>query len=57
MLKKSLLLFTALLSFQLAQAQLNGLIKKAENVVKGGGDLSQDEAGNGLKEALNAGIG
>ena len=56
MLKKSLLLFTALLSFQLAQAQLNGLIKKAENVVKGGGDLSQDEAGNGLKEALNTGI-
>lgn len=56
MLKKSLLLFTALLSFQLAQAQLNGLIKKAENVVKGGGDLSQDEAGNGLKEALNSGI-
>lgn len=57
MLKKSLLLFTALLSFQLAQAQLDGLIKKAEKVVKGGGDLSQDEAGNGLKEALNAGIG
>ena len=30
MLKKSLLLFTALLTFQLAQAQLGGLIKKAE---------------------------
>lgn len=56
MLKKSLLLFTALLTIQLAQAQLDGLIKKAEKVVKGGG-LSQEEAGNGLKEALNAGIG
>ena len=57
MLKKSLLLLTALLSFQLADAQLDGLLKKAEKVVKGGGDLSQQEAGNGLKEALNAGIG
>lgn len=57
MLKKSLLLLTALLSFQLADAQLDGLLKKAEKVVKGGGDLTQQEAGNGLKEALNAGIG
>lgn len=56
MLKKSLLLFAALLTVQLAQAQLNGILKKAENVVKGG-DLSQEEVGNGLKEALNAGIG
>jgi hypothetical protein len=56
MLKKSLLLLTALFSFQLAQAQLDGLVKKAEKAIKGGG-LSQEEAGNGLKEALNAGIG
>jgi hypothetical protein len=57
MLKKSLLLITALLTVQLAQAQLDGLIKKAEKAIKGGGDLTQDEAGSGLKEALNAGIG
>jgi len=57
MLKKSLLLFTALFAVQFAQAQLNGILKKAENVVKGGGDLTQEEVGNGLKEALNAGIG
>ena len=56
MLKKSLLLLAALLTFQLAQAQLDGLMKKAEKAIKGG-DLTQDEVGNGLKEALNAGIG
>ncbi len=56
MLKRSLLFFVALLSVQLAQAQLDGLVKKAEKAIKGGG-LSQEEAGNGLKEALNAGIG
>ncbi len=56
MLKKSLLLLTALLSLQLAHAQLDGLMKKAEKAIKGG-DLTQDEVGNGLKEALNAGIG
>lgn len=57
MLKKSLLLLAALFSFQLAQAQLDGLVKKAEKAIKGGGDLTQEEAGNGLKEALNNGIG
>lgn len=55
MLKKSLLLVIALLTFQLGNAQLDGLIKKTEKALKGGG-LSQEEAGNGLKEALNAGI-
>lgn len=56
MIKKSLLLLLALLSVQLAQAQLDGILKKAEKVLKGG-DITQEEAGNGLKEALNAGIG
>lgn len=56
MIKKSLLLLVALLSVQLAQAQLDGILKKAEKVLKGG-DITQEEAGNGLKEALNAGIG
>ncbi|MBX2890840.1 MAG: DUF4197 domain-containing protein [Saprospiraceae bacterium] len=55
MLKKSLLLVIALLTLQLGNAQLDGLIKKTEKALKGGG-LSQEEAGNGLKEALNAGI-
>jgi len=58
MIKKALLLSIALLSVQFAQAQLDGLIKKAEKAVGiNGGDLTQEEAGNGLKEALNAGIG
>jgi hypothetical protein len=48
-------MFTA----QLGHAQLNGLLKKAEKSVSDltGGKLSQDEAGNGLKEALNNGVG
>jgi hypothetical protein len=57
MLKKSLFLFIVLLSTQLAHAQLGGLIKKAEKAVGIKGGLSQEEAGSGLKEALNAGIG
>jgi hypothetical protein len=43
-----------------AQAQLGGILKKAEQKVnsalKTGGDLSQAEVGNGLKEALNIGL-
>ena len=59
--KKSILLFAALLMAQFAHAQLGGLLKKAEekvNAVKTGGvgSLSQDEVGNGLKEALNVGL-
>ena len=58
MIKKALLLTLALFTGQLAHAQLDGLLKKAEKAVGlKTGDLSQDEAGNGLKEALNAGIG
>ena len=40
-----------------AEAQLGGLINKAKNAVLGkSGDLSADEAGSGLKEALNVGV-
>lgn len=40
-----------------AEAQLGGLINKAKNTVLGkSGDLSADEAGSGLKEALNVGV-
>jgi hypothetical protein len=56
MTKKALVLFAALLLTQFAQAQLGGVLKKAKEVVSGGG-LSQEDAGNGLKEALNSGIG
>lgn len=58
--KKSILLFAALLSVQFAFAQFGNILKKAEekvnNTLKGGGSLSQDEVGNGLKEALNIGL-
>jgi hypothetical protein len=56
--KRSLVLFAALLLTQLvAHAQFGDVLKKAKDVVTGGGGLSQEEAGNGLKEALNAGVG
>jgi uncharacterized protein (DUF302 family) len=59
--KKAILFVAALMTAQLAQAQLGGLLKKAEdkvNAVKNGGvgALSQEEVGNGLKEALNIGL-
>lgn len=58
--KKSILLFAALLSVQFAFAQFGNILKKAEekvnNSLKGGGSLSQDEVGKGLKEALNIGL-
>ena len=59
MIKKALILFVALCVAQLSFAQLNGLVKKAKETANGvvSGDLSQDEVGNGLKEALNAGVG
>lgn len=59
MMKKALLLLTALFVAQVSFAQLNGLVKKAKGAVAGvaSGDLSQEEAGNGLKEALNQGVG
>ena len=42
----------------LSAQNLGGLLKKAENTLKGGDlNLSQEEVGNGLKEALNIGVG
>lgn len=56
MTKRSLFFFCfALLSTQFAFAQLGDVLKKAKDVVTDGG-LSQDEAGKGLKEALNLGV-
>jgi len=60
MIRKALLLFITLLVFQSANAQLDGLVKKAQKkvaTVAGGGNLTQDEIGAGLKEALNNGVG
>jgi hypothetical protein len=59
--KKAVMFVVALMMAQLAHAQLGGLLKKAEdkvNAVKNGGvgALSQEEVGNGLKEALNIGL-
>ena len=59
--KKSILVCVALFVAQFAHAQFGGLLKKAEekvNAVKNGGvgSLSQEEVGNGLKEALNVGL-
>jgi hypothetical protein len=56
MTKRTLILFAALLLSQFAQAQFGNVLKKAKDVVSGG-SLSQEDAGNGLKEALNAGVG
>ena len=59
MLKKSIILLVALLATQLAHAQFGDVLKKAKAVVNSAADggLTQEEVGNGLKEALNAGIG
>jgi len=60
MLKKSmLLLVVALLATQLAHAQLGNALKKAKETVSTvtDGGLTQDEIGNGLKEALESGVG
>ena len=54
---KKILLLSILITFTFGmQAQgLKGMLKKAKNTISNGG-LSQDEAGGGLKEALNIGI-
>ena len=61
MIKKILPLFVLLFAFTTADAQLGKFLKDAEKKVKevtdGGGGLSQDEVGKGLKEALNNGVG
>lgn len=55
MTKKILPLALLLLTFSFANAQLKGALDKAKSAVTGGG-LSQEEAGQGLKEALNKGV-
>lgn len=58
--KKSLLIFAALAAFQFAaQAQFGDLAKKAQQAKDKvlNTELSQEEVGNGLKEALNVGVG
>jgi hypothetical protein len=52
-----LILSIALMTSMSAQ-NLGGLLKKAEKTLKGeSGGLSQEDVGNGLKEALNVGVG
>lgn len=59
MFKKTFLFFIALLVATASHAQLDGLVKKAKNTVKdlSGGGLTQEDIGNGLKAALDAGVG
>ncbi|MGI9161284.1 MAG: DUF4197 domain-containing protein [Saprospiraceae bacterium] len=60
MVKQTLLLLPALLfGMHTAQAQFGKVLDKAKVTVGKvtGGDLTQDEIGGGLKEALNNGIG
>lgn len=57
MYKKSLLFFAALFLSQFAHAQFGKILDKAKEKVGLDAPLSQEEAGNGLKEALNNGIG
>jgi hypothetical protein len=61
MLKRISIIAIAIFCTLSAQAQLQGALKKAKetaNDIKSGGtELSQEEIGNGLKEALNSGVG
>lgn len=59
MLKKILPLLALLCTTSLAQAQLKGALNKAKEKAGAltGGELSQEEAGRGLKEALDKGVG
>ena len=58
MIRKSLLLLAALAVSQFSHAQIGDVLKKAKTVVTEatGGALSQEDAGKGLKEALNTGV-
>ena len=58
MIRKSLLLLAALAVSQFSHAQIGDVLKKAKTVVTEatGGALSQEDAGKGLKEALNVGV-
>lgn len=56
--KKTLLFAVALLSVTYAHAQFDKIVKKAkETVGLSDGALTNEEIGNGLKEALNNGVG
>ncbi|MEI6410900.1 MAG: DUF4197 domain-containing protein [Bacteroidota bacterium] len=60
MFRKSLLLLAVFMAAtQLAQAQFGKILDKAKETVNSAkdGNLTKDEIGNGLKEALNAGVG
>ncbi|MEM6319208.1 MAG: DUF4197 domain-containing protein [Bacteroidota bacterium] len=51
------LLLALCFSTEVEAQKLKGLLNKAKEVVEGGGGLSKEEAGEGLKEALNIGVG
>jgi hypothetical protein len=56
---KKLLLPAIIIAFMVPRgvdAQFGGILKKAKEVVSGESSLTQDEAGLGLKEALNVGV-
>jgi hypothetical protein len=59
--KKILTLLLCIVTVNLVSAQLNDRLKKAarkaESTLKDGGGLSQQEIGDGLKEALDVGVG
>ncbi len=52
-----ILVFLMLFSFDAEAQKLKGLLGKAKDAISGGTGLSQEEIGNGLKEALNLGVG
>jgi hypothetical protein len=55
--KNYILLFCCIFSLTLVNAQgLGGLVNKAKTAIGGKSALSADEAGSGLKEALNLGV-
>jgi len=54
--KLSILSFILLLAINTSTAQFGGILKKAENVLKGEPVVSKDEVADGLKEALDQGI-
>lgn len=58
--KKAFLLAMAIFSFSIANAQLGDLSKaanKAKSKFMGGENLSEEQVGQGLKEALDKGVG
>ena len=56
--KLGLIILSLSIITSLSAQNLGGLLKKAENVINGGDvKLSEEDIGNGLKEALNIGVG